>query len=807
MEVERNRVSMVSISDFKGMASDVDPRDLDRATMQLLENAACEVNGKLISRRGYTYLQAANATGLANTKRSAVVFKHPIYNWLVADEANGKFRVLDISGDGTTNYLPSIYPSWHAEPRMSFAQTKNNELVVVNGINRPWKFNGNGGTTVNGEGPFVPLGIDPPTAGPSVTTPASGNARAGTYYTAYRYLDRDGNPSVLSAITEVTAATGDKFEYTSVANAAGISAGRVTQKQIFRSLVDDPSVLYLVTTIADNTTTTYTSDTLSDVDLSENTALPILNSDESLNANRHVVPPNQKRIACWHQSRLWFWGDGRYSTGTVSGTSASTTVTGSGTAFTTPDMVGWELYVAGTAHSRPYIVQSVGSTTSLTVTPALQADISAGTSYVLRPPRIARNLLYFSELDEPESVPQSQNFIPIEVNRADEDDEGTGLFSMSGTLYVAKERILYAVESVRQPHLDGSVAQVADRGMLNERCAAVVGGTAFCLDRYGPYVFSGGQVQQVGEGVANYFRDGLIDFTKTEYFHVAVNRRTRAAYFFCCLVGDSGNNPRMAFVYNFAKDRMWIEKYPWGIEGAGTVQRSGTDVFFLLPGGYAPVYDLGYASDGTTSPARGTVTSYNSVSGALQATSSVFVSGHLGASITFLSGSSKNVASVIGTYTDGDEIVIGTGLSIAAGDTFAVGGIPWRAKTAMTDIRDNGGNRDAIIGSVWYKPTANSGNLLDVRHYLNHRTSPENAYADMAEEGEKCGHTSGSPDSQKNMHAAISVLADQSGVGRKRLSMSPTLEVGADRHLTLEIRSVSAEERHHITQIDIEGVR
>lgn len=811
---ERNTRVGLKCSDFLGMMSDADPRDLPRGVFQVLENLSVERPGDVISRRGMKIRHTAPFTAnLTATKRAHTILNVGLWNRLIFDTGSGTFRVMDATGASTTNTTFTPSPAWHTEPNMCFAKTSGGEVVVVNGIDRAWKYNGQDGTAVNSEGPACPLGIDPPAAAPAATTPGGGGASAGNYLLAYRFVDRYGNPSVLSPYLEATAVAADSFSWTSVAASSGLdSSGRVTQRELFRTLVDNADTFYRVKVLNDNSTTTYT-DTWTDEDLidenrTDYAALPVVNTNGTLNANRFVVPPSHKKVVVWDQDRLWFMADGSYSTGTVSGTSTTTTITGSGTTFT-DEMIGWEVWPNGTAKV-PYKITAVGSTTSLTVTPAIDTTFS-GVTYVARPDRYERNTIYASEPEEPESVPQGQNSVLIQYSQDDDDDEINGGFSSASGLFVFKNRSTYSVDYIRQGKLTASAVKVAERGAFNQACHARAGGIDYLMDYDGPWALSGGAEKPMGESFANYFREGLIDFTKADTFFCTANTRTHTVRFFVVLAADSSTYPKFCFVYNYRLDRWWTETRPWEISGGGMIREGYKYTYYELPyGGYPPVYDDGYSCDGVIAAVRGTVSTYNSGSGALVATGSIFTNAMVGASIVVTSGSGKRSVGLISAYTSGTAVTVTAGFhsvaTPAAGDTFVIGGIPWRIKTAQLDLPMASGERVPIEFCVSFVPTTNDNQTLDLRHYMNQKSTAENAALSQGEQADYVGTTAASPDGTFSMYASKNSEGTTVGIAKKTLSGKTVGSLGNDRLITAEARSIAAEERHYIRQIDVTGV-
>lgn len=809
---ERNQRVGLKCADFLGMMADADPRDLPRGVFQILENIALERPGDAISRRGMKIRHTAPFTSaLTATKRAHTVLNSNQWNRLIYDVGNGSFCVMDATSasTGTTTFTPS--PGWNSAAKMSFAKTSGGEVAIANGVNRPWKYNGQEGTSITGAGPACVMGIDPPTDHADVVaSPGAGHCYTGKYLCAYRFLDQYGNPSVLSEYTEVNAIKNEVFDWDFDISTGLPSTGRVTQRELFRTLVDNADTFYRVKVVNDNTTTTYT-DTWSDLDLidenrTDYAALPIVNANGTLNANRFVIPPANKKVVVWDQDRLWFMADGSYSAGTISGTGG--TVTGTGTSFSA-GMLGWEIWPSATAKT-PYVITEVTSSTSVKVFPDISTSFS-GASYVSRPDRYERNTIYCSEPEEPESVPQSQNSVLIQYSQEDDDDEIVGGFSNASGLFVFKNRSTYSVDYVRQGKLTASAIRVAERGAFNQACRARAGGIDYLMDYDGPWALSGGAEKPMGEAFANYFRENLIDFTKADTFFVTANTRTHTVRFFVVLTADASTYPKFCFVYNYRLDRWWTETRPWEVSGGGMIREGYKYTYYELPyGGYPPVYDDGYSCDGVTAAVRGTVSTYNSGSGALVATGSIFTNAMVGASIVVTSGSGKRSAGVISAYTSGTAVTVTAGFhsvaTPAAGDTFVIGGIPWRIKSAQLELPMAAGERAPVEFTVSFVPTTNDNQSLELRHYMNHKTTAENAVVSQNEQADFVATTASSPDSTFSMYASKNAEGTTVGVARKSLSGKTVGSLGNDRLITVEARSIAAEERHYIRQIDVTGV-
>lgn len=689
----------------------------------------------------------------------------------------------------------ALNTSRHTETDVTFAKTPGGELFMVNGIDRGLKWNGSVNST-----PVV-IGLDPPTAAPTVTAASTGGAKAGDYIMYYRFGDADGNYSNLSPIAELTMTAGQKFSWGTVPIASGTdSSARVTKRQLFRSLVGAFDIVYLVATLNDNSTTSYTTDTLTDEALAENEELPLLNIDDTLNANRFGVPPSSKTVAVWFQDRMFYLGDAIYSTGTVTVTNASATVEGSGVSFT-KEFVGRMLYPAGSATG--LLISAYVDSDTLTISSAYTGSTLTGVTYEIRPAPGELNTILFSEPDEPESVPQSQNKFILQQNQSEE-DKIVGAYSVGQTLYVAQQRHTYGLTYVRQPHLDARASLLFRRGLFNQRCSDVGGDVMFAMDQYGPYAVSGSGMQDIGRPVANYWRDGLIDFTYLRRFFVRANPRTKTVRFYVKLSTDSGG-VRSAFAYNYELDRWSLETYPWIVGAAVNLQVSGEYQYYVGKEDERFTREVyGASSDGIATGVSGVV---STAAGSTITSSSIFIAGHVGCPITFTSGTAKHSHCVITVRNSGTSVDVNAIPSgVAAGDTFVVGGIPWSMKTGIMTYAENDQQGNGRSASVVFKPTTQSGPYVDIRRFLNHKATPEVAAMDAEEREQVVGRTAGSADGtfllykDKTDYETVGYcVADWSGRSAERTSI--------DRYVAVEVRGVTFGEPVEISEIEIAGAR
>ena len=182
------------------------------------------------------------------------------------------------------------------------------------------------------------------------------------------------------------------------------------------------------------------------------------------------------------------------------------------------------------------------------------------------------NILLYSEIDEPESVP-AVNEIVVQENTGDQ-DRIVALIPFGSMLVIAQERHLYRLMYVSQPVIDASITLMGYRGLLNKRCWSAFEGTVFGVDSFGMYAFDGGDMKPLSVAVDNYWRDGIIDFTKSSRFFVQVDPLARVVRFHYCKSTDGAVPPR-ALCYSLATQAWWEETYGQGLGAACVIGVGG----------------------------------------------------------------------------------------------------------------------------------------------------------------------------------------------------------------------------------------
>lgn len=206
------------------------------------------------------------------------------------------------------------------------------------------------------------------------------------------------------------------------------------------------------------------------------------------------------------------------------------------------------------------------------------------------------NTLMFSEVDEPESVP-GENELVLQEN-AGERDRIVALVPLGGEMLVAQTAHLYSLRYVAQPIIDASFTLVAYRGVLNPRCAAVMGGVAFFADSHGVYAFDGSQEKPLSTAVDNYWRDGIVDFSQASKFHLSTDFDTKVIRFHYCKSGDT--EPVRALCHCLATDAWWEEEYPVAVTASAPAVMAGrrTRAFGTAAGGFVRAAGTSDASGG-----------------------------------------------------------------------------------------------------------------------------------------------------------------------------------------------------------------
>lgn len=183
------------------------------------------------------------------------------------------------------------------------------------------------------------------------------------------------------------------------------------------------------------------------------------------------------------------------------------------------------------------------------------------------------NTLYFSEIDEPESVAADAQVI-LQTNGRDSDSI-TGLMPFDGVLYVGQKRNIVRLVVDGSPYTGASATPVAQRGLLNDRCWDRFEDVAYIADSAGLYAFKGSGAEPLSDPVGDYWDKPLIDFAKSTWFFLQVNHAERVVRFYFVPVGSNATYPNTALCFSLITKAWWIESYAQELSAKVTVEQSG----------------------------------------------------------------------------------------------------------------------------------------------------------------------------------------------------------------------------------------
>lgn len=193
------------------------------------------------------------------------------------------------------------------------------------------------------------------------------------------------------------------------------------------------------------------------------------------------------------------------------------------------------------------------------------------------------NTIYFSEVDEPESVPEENEFVLQQSTK--DGDAITALAPFCGTMLIFQSRHVYQLAFAQKPLLDASVTLMSYRGCLNQRCWDIHSGMCYVMDQHGVYaVRCGGAVDDISAPISNLFTDN-VDFSDTKLFFLAIEPRSGTLRAFVSFKGDQAIGPATRVLcYDIASKTWWMERYPQPISSAAAGQLSNGEYRLLYSG-------------------------------------------------------------------------------------------------------------------------------------------------------------------------------------------------------------------------------
>lgn len=212
------------------------------------------------------------------------------------------------------------------------------------------------------------------------------------------------------------------------------------------------------------------------------------------------------------------------------------------------------------------------------------------------------NAVLFSEVDEPESVPDVNELV-VQSN-ARTSDAITALIPFGSTLLIMQERHAHSLTFARQPLLDAQVSPIAYRGALNQRCWCIHDGVCYVLDGEGVYsIAQTGQVTPLSGAISNLFRTE-VDYSRASSFFLAIDpQRSTLRVFVTLRVDGPSVAPARALCCDLRSGVWWTEAYPCGLRGAAACRLATGDYRNL----YAGLGGMVALENGVTDVSRGAV--------------------------------------------------------------------------------------------------------------------------------------------------------------------------------------------------------
>lgn len=678
----------------------------------------------------------------------------------------------------------------------SFALTPEGILLVASGFDKVLRWDG---LTPQAQ----TAGVPPPGDDEAIVLAGSGAAATGAGitgdYQAYlRYVDRFGNYSNLSPVSNTLTVTDvTTIEYSSLATP---SDPKIVRRQILRNTAGQLETFYVDIDTTDLTSSSLSSTRL-DEELAEQESQVLLNDDGTPLANGRTVPPDTKAFVAHHLNRMYLAGEQEYSEGNVVMTFGSTTVTGIGTEWTEV-LPGRFLFVVGA--ERSYEIASVSvDLQTLTLLEPYESASDPYARYAIRPEAASRRTVQFSEAGEPESWPATNGFTLTE-----DGDTITGLMAKGSFLYILERSNIYRFTAQSDPRRDGFVFHSANRGCVNHRCWTVVDEAAYLLDELGVHRFTGGEEwASLSDPISDFF-DGSgdqwrINWKASRYFHCVRQPGEDVIRWFVALSGEY--LPRHALCYQYRDECWWVEEYPVPV-GASCLGRLGS---LGSQAGLPQVYlgsearrvlaqgqeylDGAVADAGTT---RGTATSATLVT--LTDTGASFAS-LVGVPVVIVSGAGKGQRRLIASNTTTTLTVTMPWLALPdSTSVYQVGGVPWTYRTGWFRFYNDGEQDTPRRVEVLFEPRTEESSF-DLRARRDRRTSYLTWDVDRtSDEGDGVAATAGATDLVCN-------LQQENGFVQQRLDHHKEWYANGPRYAQWELRGVANKERVRFFQILLDG--
>lgn len=675
-------------------------------------------------------------------------------------------------------------------------QDQLGEVFIADDVNGPRRWDGKATSTTQ-------MGVTAPTTALTAAANGSGGSlSAGTYYYYYRYVTTDGKFSNLSPVASIVAVSNDRGNLSVIAES---SDTRVASKQIWRTIIGDSTVIYLVTTITNGIGTTTYNDGNSDATIQANQAEPILNDDGTQNMDRFGLPP-KKAVLLGAHDRLWALVDCEYKQGSVEVTQSNGTWTGRGTAWTS-HMIGKKAYLDGDITE--YTITAVASATSLTATPVVVRTTNQFNKYCIRNEQAERNKVWRTRVLEPESWPTEASAATT-VYPWDWDIL-TGGFICKSYLFVTKRHHTYRlVVSANETRLSAQSSplvdcqEMAERGAVNNRSIVKVEQNVYLLDEEGVWWTDGSAMRDnISEPIQDYWREDRINWKASEFFFASHSPDEDLIRFHVAL--GVGYLPKHALTFDYRSGEWTVEDWPFALGSASLVEIGGK-MAPIFGGEHEKHHLFGRSLDGTLSQTlRGTATSATALS--LTDTAAAFPSDIVGCSLCIVEGPGKHQRRKIVANTSGRlDINFPWNILPTTASKYQVGGIPWRMKTGVFRFPETDDQEDRRV-AVSFTPT-DTDESFDLRRYLDMAEKPDNwvrtqtpkqGLSMRADEPDAMIHT-------KRVQTTEGTTWDQTGLALIPMEGRTNSRGIRNRFVEFELRGVQGYTPMQIHDVELKGV-
>jgi hypothetical protein len=427
------------------------------------------------------------------------------------------------------------------------------------------------------------------------------------------------------------------------------------------------------------------------------------------------------------------------------------------------------------------------------------------------------NTVYYSEVDEPESVP-SINQIVLQQSSRDA-DRITALAPVNNTLLMFQERHAFALSFASNPVFDAQVQPIAFRGCMGQQCWDIYDGVIFALDQTGVYSISlNGSVEDLSAPIANLISDQLDVLNGSRNF-LTIDQKTLTLRAFVSFKSDratsSGTDatPTRALCYSLRTKSWFMEKYPQKVRAA-TAGKLALATGAFPPSDVRNIYacesGLVVLNEGSADLARGAVTSVRLTNrgAGYKTPPTVTASGGVGAEFQSVTNDSGEVTAIIirnpgrgyssGTLTISAPNDPSFASPVAATATYTATSttadtplyIPYRMKTGCAAYVDDSEDPKAAAAQsrqirVAYKPLAVSSPLA-MRLYYNNAKDPRR---NLATRVRGTGFAFSSVDSSARIDLGGNMIKSgaDDGVAGAVLSGRTIDDINADRNVAVEI--------------------